>query len=29
LHYCAVLYHRACPLTSTLLGNERKNYWPL
>jgi predicted nucleic acid-binding Zn-ribbon protein len=26
LHYCAVLYHRACPLTSTLLGNERKNY---
>ena len=26
LHHCAVLYHRACPLTSTLLGNERKNY---
>lgn len=22
----AELYHRACPLTSTLLGNERKNY---
>ena len=26
LHHCAVLYHRACLLTSTLLGNERKNY---
>ena len=26
LHHCAVLYHRACPLTSFLLGNERKNY---